>query len=151
MSNHFSPDGEKNWQAEQRRLDLEVKNRWRTFNTEVEIAIHRDEPDEDPVRTRMSVLLEKASGTLDHAMRNKYGYSDVCDLADEALKLRPTSADAISLRADALALRGTARAGLRLFAEAADDATAAIALSSDAGASYGASARRLLQMLRGEM
>jgi hypothetical protein len=152
MGSHFGPDAEKNWQAEQIRLDQAVKDRWRGVNTEAEIALRRGAaPDEDPVRTRVGVLLEKAYGTLYHAVRRGCGYSDVSDLADEALQLRPSSADAPSLRADALALRAAAYARLGLFPQAAEDADEAVALDANAGVWYGVPARRLLQVLRGEM
>jgi hypothetical protein len=151
VGSRIDPDAEKYWQAEQLRLEQEVKDRWRALNTEAEIGAGRGAPDEDPVRTRLGGLLERAWGTLYHAVRNGYGYSDVSDIADEALLLRPASADAPSLRADALALRAAAYARLGMFREAAEDAIAALALDPDAGAWYGVPARRLLLVLRGEM
>jgi hypothetical protein len=146
----MGPDAERNWQAEQRRLDQELTDRWRGFNTEAEITRRLGPPDEDPVRTRVGVLLVKAWGTLYHAVRNGYGYADVAEFANDALRLRPSGPDAPSLRADALALRAAAWARLGGFAQAAEDAEAAAALDPDAGAWYGVPARRLLRVLRGE-
>jgi hypothetical protein len=142
MGIYFSPDGEKNWQAEQRELDGKVKAGRRTSDIEAEITCRRGVPDDDPIRTRVGVLLVKASGRFQHAVRNGYGFGDVCDLVEKVLKLQPLCADAIALRAVAKARQ------LRYF-EAVMDAAAAVALDRDAGAFYGVPARQLLKELRG--
>jgi hypothetical protein len=148
MGIHFGPDAERDWQADQLRLDQDVKDRFRVPNIESEITHRRGASDVDTVRRRMGGLLVKAWGTLYHAVRNGYGYSDVCDLADKALKLRLSCADAPSLRADALALRAAAKARMGLFPQAAEDAAAAVALDADAGLWYDVPARRLLKVLK---
>jgi hypothetical protein len=143
MGTDLGPDGERRWQELQAKLDQEVKDRWWRFNTEAEIIVRRDGGDPDPVRTRVGVLLVKAQGALIHALRQGVSFSDVCEFADEALRLQPSNADA-------LALRAVAKAKLGLFSQAAADAEEATALEPDAGEVYGAPARRLLRALRGE-
>jgi hypothetical protein len=143
MGTDLDPDNERRWQELQAKLDQEVKDRWRSFNLDAEIVVRRGGVDPDPVRTRVGVLLVKAQGTLIHALRQGAGFSDVCDFADEALRLQPSNADA-------LALRAIAKAKLGLFLQAVEDAEKATALDPDAGEVYGAPARRLLRALRGE-
>jgi hypothetical protein len=144
MGTFLDPDSERAWQEHQAQLDLEVKNRWRSFNLEAEIAVRRGGVDPEPVQTRVGVLLVRAWGTLINAWRRGIGFSDVCDYADQALKLQPDNADA-------LALRAIAKARLSLFSQAAEDAEKAVALDPNAGSLYNVPARRLLQALRGEL
>jgi hypothetical protein len=141
MGAYLDPDSEAAWQNLQARLDQEVKDRWRAFNLEAEIPLRRGGGHEDPVRTRVGVLLVKAQGTLIHALRRGVGFSDVCDFADEALRLQPANADALALRAMGMAKLG-------LFPQAVEDAERAVALDPDAGVVYGAPAGRLLRALR---
>jgi tetratricopeptide (TPR) repeat protein len=144
MGIYFGPDGEKNWQKEQDELDAAVRGRWRAFNLEAEILARRRGGVEDPARARVTRLAMKAWGGLVNALRQGYGYADVCDLAGDALELDGSNADA-------LAARAIARAKLGDFEGAVEDAAKAVALDPYVGAGFGMPASRLLQALRGEL
>ncbi len=107
------------------KIDRDLKNKYRDLNLWAEIgSMVRTDPDEDRLNM-IAGRLVRAEGMFEDVFKDKCSFSEVISyVTEKILKIDPDNARALTIRA-------IANSQLSRFAEAIDDAEAAIRAAPD--------------------